>query len=148
MELSAEDRNLTTRRVWPWVALAAIVVLLIALALWKSARSSTTMSAAASDDQQFAQTTPDSVTKLVLQIEDASAEGTFRGNLLRKKTEEIYLRTATTLTVHFVPKTSIVMGKHADLHSGAIVHVTGTVLKDRSIDATQLVILTGYVQVQ
>jgi hypothetical protein len=50
--------------------------------------------------------------------------------------------------VKFNAQTKIVMGKPADVHAGAIVHVTGTVQKDRVIAAEQIVVLTGYVKVQ
>jgi hypothetical protein len=65
-----------------------------------------------------------------------------------KKTEEIYARTATPVTVQWNAQTNIVMGEMADVHAGAVVHVTGTVQKDHSSDAEQIVILTGYVKVR
>jgi hypothetical protein len=40
------------------------------------------------------------------------------------------------------------MGKQEDVHPSAVVHVTGTLKKDRSVDATQIVILTGYVEIK
>jgi hypothetical protein len=40
------------------------------------------------------------------------------------------------------------MGKQADIHQGAVVHVTGNVQEDRSVAAKQIVILTGYVKAQ
>jgi hypothetical protein len=40
-------------------------------------------------------------------------------------------------------QTKLVMGKKADIHPGAVVHVTGTIRDDHSILAEQLVILTG-----
>jgi len=40
------------------------------------------------------------------------------------------------------------MGKAEDVRAGAVVHVTGKMAADRSVQATQIVILTGYVQVK
>jgi hypothetical protein len=42
----------------------------------------------------------------------------------------------------------IVMGKAEDIRAGAIVHVTGKVARDRRVQAKQIVILSGYVQVK
>jgi putative AlgH/UPF0301 family transcriptional regulator len=84
----------------------------------------------------------------VLEIAEAGSEGKITGKLLQKKTEEIYTRTATAVTVQSNSQTKIVMGKPADVHAGAVVHVTGTVQKDHVIAADQIVILTGYVKVQ
>ena len=39
-------------------------------------------------------------------------------------------------------------GKPADVKAGAIIHITGTVHNDHNVQAEQIVILTGYVQVQ
>lgn len=84
----------------------------------------------------------------MLEIAEAGSEGKITGKLLQKKTEEIYMRTAAAVTVQSNRQTKIVMGKPADVHAGAVVHVTGTVQKDHVIAADQIVILTGYVKVQ
>jgi hypothetical protein len=39
------------------------------------------------------------------------------------------------------------MGSAGDLRTGAVVHVTGTVAQNRRLEASQIVILTGYVSV-
>lgn len=134
------------RRVW--FVLIAVVMLLVALAVWNSARMSLSMSTAASDEQQFAQTAPGTSTKIAVEISESSPEGTAKGKLLQKKTEEIYTRTASSVNLRWNSQTKIVMGKEADIHPGAVVHVTATVRNDHAIQAEQIVILTGYVKVQ
>jgi uncharacterized protein YdeI (BOF family) len=131
-----------------WIVLISTVALLVALAVWNSARMSLSMSTAASDDQQFAQTAPGTNTKIAVEIAEPAPEGTAKGKLLQKKTEEIYARTSSSVTLRWNAQTKIVMGKEADIHPGAVVHVTGTVRSDHTIQAEQLVILTGYVKVQ
>ncbi len=79
---------------------------------------------------------------------ETTPDGTFRGKLLEKKTEEVYARTSALVTVQFNAQTKMVMGKPADIHAAAIVHATGTLRADRSLDAEQIVILTGYVRVE
>ena len=134
------------RRVW--FVLIAVVILLVGVAVWDSARMSVSMSAAASDEKQFAQTAPGTAIKIVVEIATSATEGTLKGKLLQKKTEEIYTRTASSVAVRWDTQTKIVMGKEADIHPGAVVHVTGTVRDDHAIQADQVVILTGYVKVQ
>jgi hypothetical protein len=131
-----------------WFVLVAVVVLLFSLVAWKSGSMAKSMSAAASNDQDYSTSAVGSQTKIVLEIGEAGADGKMTGKLLEKRTEEIYLRTTTRVTMRSNAQTKMVMGKMADVHAGAVVHVTGTVQKDRSVDAEQIVILTGYVKVQ
>jgi hypothetical protein len=139
------DRRARTVR----FVLIALVGLLFTFVAWKSGNMAKTMSAAVdSDEQDFSRSAVGSSAKFVLDITEASSEGTITGKLLQKKTEEIYTRTATAVTVRSNSQTKIVMGKPADVHGGAVVHITGTVQKDQVIAADQIVILTRYVKVQ
>ena len=132
-----------------WCALIALVALQVTFVVWKSGSMAKMMSvAAASDEQDFARGAVGSSAKFVLGVAEVGSEGKITGKLLQKKTEEIYTRTATAVTVQSNSQTKIVMGKPADVHAGAVVHVTGTVQKDHVIAADQMVILTGYVKVQ
>jgi hypothetical protein len=132
-----------------WFVLIALVALLFTFVVWKSGSTAKMMSAAAaSDGQDVSRSAVGSSAKFVLEIAEASSEGKITGKLLQKKTEEIYTRTATAVTVRSNSQTKIVMGKPADVHAGAVVHVTGTVQKDQVIAADQIVILSGYVKVQ
>jgi hypothetical protein len=132
-----------------WSVLIALVALLFTFVVWKSGSMAKMMSAAAASDKQaFSRSAVGSSAKFVLEIAEASSEGKITGKLLQKKTEEIYTRTATAVTVQSNSQTKIAMGKPGDVHAGAVVHVTGTVQKDQVIAADQIVILTGYVKVQ
>jgi hypothetical protein len=132
-----------------WFVLIALIALLFTFVVWKSGSMAKTMSAAAaSDEQDFSRSAVGSSAKFVLEIAESGSEGKLTGKLLQKKTEEIYMRTAKAVTVQSNSQTKIVMGKPADVHAGAVVHVTGIVQKDQVIAADQIVILTGYVKVQ
>jgi len=132
-----------------WVAFIAVVVAVAAFAIWKSASVSRSMAAAAaSDERQFSESTPGSKTKFVMEIGEVTVEKIIRGKLLQKKTEELYTRTTTPVRVQSSEKASVVMGTLADVKAGAIVHIAGTVQNDHSVQAEQIVILTGYVKVQ
>ncbi len=52
------------------------------------------------------------------------------------------------MTIKAGPSTRYVMGKPADLRRSAVIRVTGTLDSDHHVDAEQIVILTGYVQVR
>jgi hypothetical protein len=147
METSQVQSKSRPRSVW--AGLILIVLLLAGAAVWKSARSAASMSAGAgSDEVQFTQAAAGTKAKVVLEIAEVASDGTLRGKLLQKKTEEIYARTPTKLVAHMNEHTAFVMGKREDARATAVVHVTGTVREDRSIDADQVVILTGYVHVE
>ncbi|MDQ1408118.1 MAG: hypothetical protein QOG55_3747 [Acidobacteriaceae bacterium] len=132
-----------------WAAILSVIVVITALLVWGSFRSAKSMStAAASDEDIFIHATPGDVVKVVLEIETASTEGSLRGKLLQKETEKIYRRTNTQVTAQSGAQTKIVMGKQTDIHPAAVVHLTGVLKKDRSVDASQIVILTGYVEIK
>jgi hypothetical protein len=139
--------NVRTRSVW--AAALSVIIVLTAFLVWGSFRSAKSMStAAASDEDVFIHATPGDIVKMVLEIENSSTEGSLRGKLLQKETEEIYRRTNTQVTAQSGAQTKIVMGKQSNIHPAAVVHVTGVLKKDRSVDASQIVILTGYVEIK
>jgi hypothetical protein len=147
MEVNGVANGKAIRKVW--VALIGTVVLAGGLVLWMSARMSGKMSdAATTDEREFGTAAPGSKAKIVLEIKGASPGGTIRGTLLQKKTEEVYVRTGTAVTVQSNADTKLVMGKQEDLRPAAVVHVTGAVRKDHGLDAEQIVILTQYVRVE
>jgi len=131
-----------------WVAFIAVVIAVAALGIWRSSNASRSMSAAASDEKLVSESTPGSKTKFVMEIDEVTTEKIIRGRLLQKKTDELYTRTGTPVKVQSSEKTSVVMGRPADIKAGAIVHVTGIVQNDHSVQADQIVILTGYIKVQ
>lgn len=131
-----------------WIAIITLTILVAAFMVWSSARSANSMTAAASTDQSFTQAQPGAKVKLVLEITESTPGGLIRGKLLEKQTEKLYSRTTTTVTAHSTDATKVVMGKSSDIHPVAVIHLTGTVKDDRTVDAEQIVILTGYVEIK
>lgn len=129
-----------------WIAIIALTIFLAAFMIWSSARSANSMTAAASTDVSFTQAQPGAKVKLVLEITESTPGGLIRGRLLEKQTDKIYSRTTTAVTAHSTGATKVVMGKPSDIHSAAVIHLTGTVEDDHSVAAGQIVILTGYVE--
>jgi hypothetical protein len=135
-----------------WLVAFLIVFILGVFFVRRSARIAAAMTVPVSTTPAALQEAPaNSPTKIVIEVIDSSTQGTettLHAKLLQKKTEESYTRTATTISIHFNDKTKLVMGKLSDIHSAAVLHVTGIARDDKSIDAQQLVILTTYVKVQ
>lgn len=105
------------------------------------------MQTQAASNVEFAQLRADDATKIVVEVVDASS-GTIHGKLLEKKDETHYARTANDADILWDKETAFVMGKAEDVRAGAVVHVTGKMNAERSVQASQIVILTGYVQVK
>ena len=131
----------------------ACVLLLLALAalsavfVLRGAQKAMRMQPEAASQSQFAQLKPQETARVVVEVSGISA-GEIRGELLDKQDDTHYTRIKNEARIRWDSSTSIVMGKTADVRPGAILHVTGTVGGDRSLQARQIVILTGYVQVK
>jgi hypothetical protein len=136
-----------SRAVWTLLILATLVV--SGFLIWNSFRSAKFMSAAAaSSEHSITQAAAGEKIKLVMEIRQTGSDGLVQGTVLEKQTEKTYRRTANQVTVHSKTDTKMVMGKVEDLHAGAVVHVTGAARSDHSLDAEQIVILSGYVEVR
>ncbi|MGB8324709.1 MAG: hypothetical protein WCE52_17255 [Candidatus Acidiferrum sp.] len=149
MQTTANTGESKRRSRLAWSAIIASLVALAGFAVWHSARTAASMSgAASSEESQFAQAQVGSKVKVAMEVASANADGTLRGTLLQKKTEEKYARTSMEVVAHIADHTAYVMGKRDDVHGGSVIHITGVVQKDRSLDAEQIVILTGYVHLE
>jgi hypothetical protein len=131
-----------------WLLLGAVAIGLVLLAAWRSMRMSGDMSAAASASQDLEQAKPGTISKAVVEIGEVSSDGTIVGRILKPKSEEMYSRTTALVRVRSDSQTKIVMGKSSDAHAGAVIYITGRVQSDHSLEAQQIVILTGYVKVE
>lgn len=105
------------------------------------------MQTQAASHAEFVQLKTDEVTKIVVEVVEVSG-GKIHGKLVEKKDETHYARTVNDANVSWGKETAFVMGKAEDVRAGAVVHVTGKIGADRAVQATQIVILTGYVQVK
>ena len=126
--------------------LAGLAALSLAF-VWCGAGRMMSMQTRAASGAEFAQLKAQDETKIVVEISEA-AEGRIRGKLLEKQDETHYARTANLADVTWGKDTALVMGKAEDIRAAEVVHVTGKVAADRSVQARQIVILTGYVQVK
>ena len=135
----------TSRPVW-MLLLAALAVLSLAF-VWRGAGRMMRMQTQAESNAEFAQLKTEEEAKIVVEVAEAPA-GRIRGTLLEKQDEAHYARTSKAADVSWNKDTRLVMGKAEDIRGGAVVHVTGKVVADHSVQAKQIVILTGYVQVK
>ena len=130
-----------------WIFLLSALAVASLVFVWRGAGRMMRMQTQAASNAEFAQLKADDATKIVLEIVEASP-GKIHGKLLEKKDETHYARTANAADVIYGKETAFVMGKAEDVRAGALVHVTGKIAADRTVQATQIVILTGYVQVK
>jgi hypothetical protein len=135
----------SSRPVWMLMLMALATLSLIFV--WRGAGRMMRMQTRAANSAEFAQLKAQDETKIVIEVGEAS-EGRIHGKLLEKQDETHYLRTKNSADVSWGKDTALVMGKADDIRAGAIVHATGKVAFDRSVQARQIVILTGYVQVK
>ena len=127
-------------------SLAVLAVLSLAF-VWRGAARMLQMQTQSASNAQLAQLKTDDPVKVVMEISDASP-GRFRGKLLEKRDETHYSRTNKLVDAAWDSQTALVMGKAEDVRSGAVLHVTGKLTADRTVKASQIVILTGYVHVK
>jgi hypothetical protein len=129
-----------------WVFMLAALAVLSLVSMWRGAGRMMRMQTQAAGEAELAQLKSGDDVKIVMEVADAGAANRIRGRLLEKLDETHYTRTANPAEVEWGKDTAIVMGKVADIHAGAVLHVTGKVAADHTVVASQIVILTGYVQ--
>jgi hypothetical protein len=144
--VDAHTISFKSNRLTMMFVLAALAAVSLAF-VWGGARRMMRMQTQAAGKAEFAQVKADEQTKIVIEVAEASG-GRIRGKLLEKRDETHYSRTENPADVTWGKETGIAMGKAEDIHRGAVVHITGQMGADRSVEAKQIVILTGYVQVK
>jgi hypothetical protein len=130
-----------------WILLLVALAALSAIFVWRGAMKAMKMRPGSAGASQLAQVKPNETAKVVVEVM-GTAEGKIRGRILNPQDDTHYVRTEDQVDVQWDTATSIVMGKAADVQPGAVIHATGTVAANHSVQARQIVILTGYVQVK
>ena len=147
MRIAVNTKSASIKSSFPWIFLLAALAALSAVFVWRGAEKAMKMQPEAANHSQFAALKPQETAKVVVEVLETS-EGMIRGRLLDKQDDTHYNRTQNEANIVWNSGTAIVMGKAADVHPGAILHVTGTVAEDHSLQARQIVILTGYVHLK
>ncbi|HEV2284631.1 MAG TPA: hypothetical protein VGR80_01210, partial [Steroidobacteraceae bacterium] len=88
---------------------------------------------------------PGESVEAVVQLASAERPGRYPAAVLTGVDDTTYRATGARLTLELTPETRFVMGGRADLGSGGIVAVAGTVDEERVVRARRIVILTGYI---
>jgi len=78
-------------------------------------------------------------------LTESNTDGTSRASYW--KTEKVYTRTTTPVTVHSDSQTKVVVGAQTVFIPGRSSHDTDLVSADHSIQVEQIVVLPGYLQV-
>ncbi len=130
-----------------WIFMIAALAVVSVVFVWQGAGRMGSMRTQAASYTEFAQLKAQDKAKIVVEVTEVFA-GRIRGKLLEKRDETHYARTGDPAEVAWGKDTALIMGKAEDIHGGAVVHVSGKVAQDHSVQAQQIVILTGYVQVK
>ncbi len=130
-----------------WIVALAALAAASAMFMWRGAAKAMKMQPDVATNSQFAKLKSQQMAKIVVEISETS-ENRILGSLLEKQDDTHYTRTTSQVEIHSSNATAIVMGQAADLRTDAVIHVTGAVRSDHSLEVRQIVILTGYVHVK
>lgn len=97
--------------------------------------------------RQFALASPNAQTNIALEVTSLPTSTLLTGTLLQKNADDSYSRTDQKVTVQW-NAAQFVMGNSSDVKQGAILQVDGRVGDNGVLRASQVVILTGIVQVK
>lgn len=134
---------------WPIIILVAILLIAGGLAVFAALGAfGKMMTMPNSSKTQFDTLAISDPVQLVFEITSIPSDKQLVGNLVESASDNVYHRTAETLTVTVAPDVNIVMGQTTDIKPGAVIQVQGRRTDTRSVAAQRIVILTGYVNVQ
>ncbi len=97
--------------------------------------------------RQFALASPGSQVTIALEVTSMPSSTVLKGTLLQKHADGSYSRTSQTVNVQRNPS-QVVMGGSSDVKQGAILQVSGRLGNNDVLIASQVVILTGSVQIK
>ena len=144
----AKTTSVSSNRARPlWTILLAILAASGAAFVWRGAEKAIRMQSGVAGESQLSRLRPQKTASVVVEVTETSP-GELRGHLLEKEDDTDYTRARDEADIRWNATTAIVMGQQSDVRPGAIIHVTGTVTNARNVEARQIVILTGYVQVK
>lgn len=98
--------------------------------------------------QQFAFASPGTDVNIVLQVTTLTTSTLLEGAILQKNGDGSYSRTVQRVNVRWNPSQAMTMGSSSDVKVGAILQVRGTLDAQNILASSQMVVLTGYVQVK
>lgn len=98
--------------------------------------------------QQFTASTPGSQVKVMVQVTGLSSQTRLTGNLLNKNSDGTYSPSGQEVSVNWDPAHSVTMGSSSDVKVGAILQISGPLGTDNVLTASQVVVLTSFVQIK
>ena len=96
---------------------------------------------------EFAHAATGQPVQIVVRVVSRNRES-LQGELLNRKTDDIYSTTGIRVQLYVADETPIVMGSATDLAPGSVVFVNGVATKAGNADVKRLIVLTKYVTVQ
>jgi len=146
IERSKGTRGRRRRWLFLWAGLllaAAVAAVLVPFLLTYNAMGA---DPAVQTANQFALASPDTQVAIVLEVTSLPSSTLLSGAVLQKDADDSYTRTSQEATVRW-SAAQLVMGSTNDIRQGAIVQVNGQMGGDSIVQASQVVVLTGFVQV-
>lgn len=136
------------RRRWLFLWVGLLLAAAVAAVLVPFLLTYTAMGAdpAVQTANQFALASPDAPVAIVLEVTSLPSGTLLSGAVLQKNADDSYTRTSQDATVRW-SAAQLVMGSTTDIRPGAIVQVNGQMGGDSIVQASQVVVLTGFVQV-
>ncbi|MEO7019267.1 MAG: hypothetical protein ABI234_03860 [Ktedonobacteraceae bacterium] len=98
--------------------------------------------------QQFALASPGTSMSVALEVTSLPTTTLFEGTLLQRNDDGSYSRTSQHVSVQWNPSQSMTMGRSSDIKVGGILQIHGTLGTNTFLTASQIVVLTGYVQIK
>ncbi|HEY1348302.1 MAG TPA: hypothetical protein VGF67_01595 [Ktedonobacteraceae bacterium] len=150
--MQTTEKTNVPRRPGPWLRVLLLALLLVAgitallfpflLVYNNTMNADTTLQTA----RQLALASPGAQVTVALEVTAAPAGALVTGTLLQKESGSAYTRTGRQATIRW-DRAQLVMGSRSDARQGAILQVSGRMGSDGIVQASQVVFLTGFVQI-
>jgi len=143
-----ESRKFPLRREVLWVLVVLTGVVAIGAIGFDISRRSTGMRAATTTAASVLAARPGASVSVVVRLEGLAAPNTYAAELLESSSGTKYRETNTRIRVALSANTAVAMGGAADIKAGTVVQAAGAMDAARTLHASQIVILSGYVHVE
>lgn len=108
-------------------------------------RRATRMRVAPTNAAITMQAQPGQKQKAVILLKALESTDLYSAVLLESSDGSTYHQTTSAIRLAVTPNTSVVMGRKADIKTGAILQVNGQMTAEHTLRASQIVVLTGFV---
>jgi hypothetical protein len=141
-----ESAVFRTRTWLLWALASSVILVAISAIVFDVTRRAAGMKAAATRPALVLAAAPNTIVRAVVRLEGKAEADVYLAELLESVGETTYRETPTRIQVTLTAGAKVVMGSGKDVRPGAIVQVAGTMDGQLTLHASQIVILSGYIQ--